>query len=33
VAAIGWAVRALNAAYEAEPPSGFEAVVVQRLLK
>jgi len=33
VAAIGRAVRALNAAYEAEPPSGFEAAVVQRVLR
>ena len=33
VAAIGRAVRALNAACEAEPPSGFEAAVVQRVLR
>lgn len=33
VAAIGRAVRVLNGAYEAEPPSGFEAAVLQRLLK
>lgn len=33
VAAIGRAVRALEAAHEAELPSGFEPAVVQRLLK
>ena len=33
VTAIGRAVRALNAVYEAEPLPGFEAAVVQRVLK
>jgi hypothetical protein len=31
--AIGRAIRGLNARYQAEPSSGFEATVVQRLLR